>query len=427
MEHCLGDRTLLEGVKVLPPATILDYRDGLIDKTRYSSLDVTRWVAEHERSPEESFTVLDGLLGTAVCDAVNSSERPAIALTGGLDSRILAGYAREANPNISSFFVGDEGCWDHILGNRVAATLGMPYIRFPVFPLPSDSLPRLWKEWASPELSLRHAHLLGPIRNIKDSYDCILSGVYGGELFGQRSRDIDMSGVPQHARLLHVFRGFYDRTGIALSPESFFAADLAEAYWETLRFSLHVAVGDNFEGDSFEMTDRFVRDEHCRRFSRVGDPFTFGACSALMSPFLNFDIARFAYRLSKRDRLKQRFYQRFLSWRFPSLAAIPWQYTGRPLLSSSQQKMLDPSRRYSRPGPRAFTCRWPEIREWLRNCLPSWLTDLVRKQRIDQILSSNEMAEADIGTASVLATVIGFFERCSSDHCVNKPRKRPRC
>ncbi|MCU4925054.1 hypothetical protein OB905_03510 [Halobacteria archaeon AArc-dxtr1] len=95
--YSLGERTLLEGVKRLRPATLLvvDDEEGLVTEQMVHSYDFETNV-HADRSRERNAAELVSLFDRACRTRANPDGQDVVSLSGGLDSRaVLAGYRRE--------------------------------------------------------------------------------------------------------------------------------------------------------------------------------------------------------------------------------------------------------------------------------------------------------------------------------------------
>ena len=121
-DHVLHDRTFLEAVRFLPPASVLVYDDSHIQIHRYWKL---RYADPYPvRSKEDLIEEFLYLLEQAVARmARHGSFQSGILLSGGLDSRFIAAYlCRELWPQkVRSFTWGIPGCDDHRYAKQVAA------------------------------------------------------------------------------------------------------------------------------------------------------------------------------------------------------------------------------------------------------------------------------------------------------------------
>jgi len=137
MGHMWGETTLLEGVKSLHPATVLEYHDGSVTKRRYWHPDYT----PAEPTEEYFHRLVDRFQGAVDRTAGSVSGSVGLWLSGGLDSRAtmselarnhdeggfgpLVAYTYDANPG---------GGINPRLAGEVAETLGVPIETVPLTP-----------------------------------------------------------------------------------------------------------------------------------------------------------------------------------------------------------------------------------------------------------------------------------------------------
>lgn len=88
--HAYGDRTMLEEVRSVPPASMVRYRDGEAEVERY-------WEPEFGQSPVDGY--VDRTLGVyrdAMANVTDTIDgQPGLWLSGGLDSRTMAAALKE--------------------------------------------------------------------------------------------------------------------------------------------------------------------------------------------------------------------------------------------------------------------------------------------------------------------------------------------
>ena len=129
-----GERTLVESVRALPPASVLEYRDGAATVERY-------WRLDYESAPTDGY--IDDLIaiyGDAIADAATTMDGDVgVWLSGGLDSRTLAAelaahddafdsltaYTYDANPR---------GGGNPELAGEIAACLDMGFAEVEISP-----------------------------------------------------------------------------------------------------------------------------------------------------------------------------------------------------------------------------------------------------------------------------------------------------
>mgnify|MGYP000274199005 CR=1 FL=1 len=128
----LGEHTLLQDVQALPPASLLLYEAGRLQVKTYWQPRLYQ-TGEPHPPPEDLAEPLVGLLR----QAVERRLRPPISLllTGGLDSRLLAGVlAGQPAGAVFANTIGHERAADVILARRVAQAAGLDHVLIPVNP-----------------------------------------------------------------------------------------------------------------------------------------------------------------------------------------------------------------------------------------------------------------------------------------------------
>jgi hypothetical protein len=127
----LVGRTLFRDIHALPPAAILTFEDGRLSLRTY-------WKPTYfhpgmtERSDEEYADEMAERMRTAVRRRVRQDTL--LLLTGGMNSRILAGMYRQLQPenNITAVSLGVETGQDVLVGRALAETLGIPHHYLPL-------------------------------------------------------------------------------------------------------------------------------------------------------------------------------------------------------------------------------------------------------------------------------------------------------
>jgi asparagine synthase (glutamine-hydrolysing) len=129
--HPFDDRTLFEEIRALPPASLMVYQEGSLSIGPYWDYRFSDPYLE-TRSEREIIDELAFWTREAVRKRVRKDT--AILLTGGLDSRTIAGMYRQCagGPEALTATVGQEGCSDVHYGREIAASLGYQHIRIPI-------------------------------------------------------------------------------------------------------------------------------------------------------------------------------------------------------------------------------------------------------------------------------------------------------
>ncbi|HVM40084.1 MAG TPA: asparagine synthase-related protein, partial [Acidimicrobiia bacterium] len=137
-----GERTLLDGVRLAEPGASLTVEDG---RVRAASNRGRPVLPTLEGSDGELIEALGGHVERAVARAlagVPQDEELVIQLTGGLDSRVLAGMIRRLDPDrpTTAVTIGHAHAHDVTSARAVARALGLPHH---VEPVGADYLSRL--------------------------------------------------------------------------------------------------------------------------------------------------------------------------------------------------------------------------------------------------------------------------------------------
>ena len=188
MGNLWGEKTLVEGVRALPPATVLDYADGEATIERY-------WKPDYESAPTDGY--IDDLIDLyreAMTDAATTMDGDVgVWLSGGLDSRTLAdelerhadsfdsltAYTYDANPR---------GGGNAELAGAVASCLDMGIEEIEL--TPDRFLPVMDEVIDRTDGMVSWATLatLSATFNLRDDPDVVLEAAGLGELMGHHLR-----------------------------------------------------------------------------------------------------------------------------------------------------------------------------------------------------------------------------------------------
>ncbi|MGE3957967.1 MAG: asparagine synthetase B [Vicinamibacterales bacterium] len=122
--HFITDRTLIDGIRQVPPATYLTFSAG--DRRLTTGTYWTPSLAPSQATPEEQVSLLDERMARAVEIRAREGERLGISLSGGLDSRTLLGLVPPGR-NLRSVCLGIEGGIDHRSAAELARLVNVPH------------------------------------------------------------------------------------------------------------------------------------------------------------------------------------------------------------------------------------------------------------------------------------------------------------
>ncbi|MCD4727938.1 MAG: hypothetical protein K8R46_09770 [Pirellulales bacterium] len=183
--YLLEDRTWLEGVESVPPASVLSFniKESKVEVNYYWSWSeikpINGSIDEREIAEE-----LGRLFKESVRKRVNKNERIGITLSGGLDSRaILAAIPEDYKP-LHTFTFGQKGCDDIKIVSKVSKVKGAEHH---ALILSSDNwlMPRISGVWKSDgSFSLLHMHGMEFYDEYKSYIDFNLNGFLGDAILG---------------------------------------------------------------------------------------------------------------------------------------------------------------------------------------------------------------------------------------------------
>lgn len=250
----------------------------------------------------ELFGACASRLRDAVARSCDADREHLVPLSGGLDSRTLLALLLEGVEarRIHTCTFGTPGTWDYELGNRLARQIGTHH---QVWPLTEYRYER--EELLETSRRVRHQTVLfhhPPLREMQQRFGghLVWSGFLGDRLV-KASPTGPQSEAPQ--RFLEINR--YVRS-LRLTPVS--DAQLAERL--VVPGARQCGLGPD-EDLNFEFRQR-----------RFIAPHVLPKGFEYRTPFTDPDVIGFFLSLPRDERVKSRFYRRFLATTFPALFAV---------------------------------------------------------------------------------------------------------
>jgi len=320
--YMLGGRTLVSGVhKMLPRATLT----GEGEELRVPPIPhATR------RAPHSSIAPhLLELLEAELVEAARDHSRVHVLLSGGMDSRIIAGVLQRARSRIQATIDlvtwGDPQSRDVAYAERVAAILGWEHVLIEYTPELAWANVSAAATWGGAECTGIHLHGLEGLRELAEKDDLVIAGTLGDSM-GR--------AVYSGRRITRVIRWPMTNTG-SLLPYAQFPRLAREARCA--------------RAHAWQMTDaepRWVRAELDMQENYLGRMLCHAMdyarqfCS-LHQAFSSDALVEFVWSLSPGVRCDGVYFE-VLRMLDPRLAAIPWARTG---LAPDGQGRVDASLR----------------------------------------------------------------------------------
>jgi len=304
----LGNTSLLAGVELIPSGSVLTWD---IVKRSYTTRRLWWWdniqplqgkIHEMDVAAE-----LGRLFINAVKRRVNSRQRFAQSLSGGLDSRAIVAAAPPDCP-LSSFTFGLKNSEDVKIAQEVARIKNIPHH---LWELSGKNwfFPRLEGIWLTDgQLNLMHMHGIEYGDTLRTICDIHLNGFAG---------DLVMGGSYLKEK------NYFDRP-----------VDSGMQLMKDLGYSDFLHVIDLDEYASTNKTDYFFIQNRVRRFTLQG---SIHICCKVneRKPFFDNKLIDFMYSIPDKTRYKSGIYNKMLLQFFPDFyKKIPWQKTGMPISDS---------------------------------------------------------------------------------------------
>ena len=182
----MENRTLFEGIRVLPPASAWVFRDGSLDR-KVSYFHPKEWEEQEPLDPDSYYKELRQAFTRNLPRYFGGHQRVAMSLTGGLDTRMIMAWQKAEPGSLPCYTFGGmlRECQDVIVARKVARACGQPH-----------QVLRLGREFLSqfPKYAERAVYLSDGCADVSHGVDAYLSekereiapvrmtGNYGGEV-----------------------------------------------------------------------------------------------------------------------------------------------------------------------------------------------------------------------------------------------------
>jgi hypothetical protein len=377
----LGDRTFFRDVELLPAASAVVLGPAGVEVVPYWD-----WQTLGGEGPGPAGDLVRptyALIERAVLRAVAGRRRVAVALSGGLDSRLLGAVLARNGVPFTAYNVNFSR--ETPLARRVARVLGAPLTVLPMLGEPGRSIPE-----AHAVIGCYHVNQTWgwemARRAAADGCDLLLDGLAFdavlGSVLGAAGGDPATLARGLAANYLEI-----DPDTVARLAGPAFAAEL----FGHLEAALAAAARESIEGAGPLASDHFLMLNRVRKY-------TFGYCLANQQhlpnafPYVTRELFEHCLRLPPGERQRHNLYRRIYRELFPELARIPWAKTGLPL---------------DRYGPPAGPGRWRvwadavlrRLRRGRLRGLPGWSldADLRRRPELRELFARRLLGPAGDG------------------------------
>jgi len=341
-DHVLGDRTLLEAVRLLPQASVLTYQNGHLDIRSYWELNYPDHYGKY--SEEEYIEQLLFYLRQAVERQSPNGHPAGLMLSGGLDSRVLLAFLAENSESDSfcTFTWGIPGCDDARFAKEISAKAK---VRHHFFELKPDWL--LHKAHEGVRLTdglgnIVNLHALATLEAEADHADYIYKGFMGDALMGYGLRRQFWADYQEPTRCHVHFQVHADQGVITfdlneqrrLFTDSFHrqvGQRVLETYHENMVKSATALMAN--QRLYFDITQRVPR-------MTLNGVEVVRSRAVVRLPFCDNDLVQFALTIPPGLQLERYLVKNAFSRTFLNLAKVPTTETGLPMISCARDVFI---------------------------------------------------------------------------------------
>lgn len=332
--HQLGERTLFQGIHALPSAAVLVFERGAVRVSRYWRFS---YAVEHGKVPESEFAEEFEHRLRRACERQSVGPgRVGMALSGGLDSRMICAALPREHAPYTTYTTGYPDSLDVAAARELASAFGMRHLHL----VPEQGyMARVAPEvvWRTEGcFSFADATSLQFHARLREELDIIVTGHAGGALSGQTLKPGLASWGAIEERLRRAALQTSEAALRTLVRDEVWAREWPEA---RQRFVASVAElrGGCAPRDAVITWNMEQRQPRFTHHSGQADRYDF----EIRAPFLDHDLVEFFQTLPYRYRFAQRFYKVALARCFPKAAEVPWSKTGRPVPGSASEVLVE--------------------------------------------------------------------------------------
>ena len=315
----VGGQTLLQGVKRLPPGRALRWnsetgpeeihREFLRPSDRYFG-----------NSFEKNLEIVDGLLEAAV--KKDAGDRALTLLSGGLDSRLLAGYlSRVPGCRVRAVTQGDKADFETRCAMAVAKRLGWEHFIADAEEFSCEKYARARVEHEGLSHGFNTPYFLQLAAKLRGSYEPVYSGVHGDSALGgatlERVRDAKTGRWTFEAHLAHLNHSGIPAAVIRKLIPPARLGDALENVIEKLRQDYEACGGEPFQRAwlfDLAFADRF-------QVGFIPRALLFSTRPVL--PFIDRDLLEAVSAMPYGAIAGRRLERELVCRRFPELASLP--------------------------------------------------------------------------------------------------------
>ena len=317
---CFGDRTLFRDIKLIPQGCVLVYEKKKLSLKKYWDYSVKPVAGGINEYTDKFYYHLKGALERCV----NGGKNVFIPISGGLDSRTIAGIANDCKKSIFSCTVGLSHSRDVYYGRRIGERT---CVKHTVLPVSSDYIAKFGSYGVklSEGTVTNHVFFTLRILDFNAPPDIMVSGFIGDVLSGKNlSAGMSDSEEIKRIKFLNAFSCENLNDVMDSSFKSLIGVN--SEYWtRSLRSADAEAFSDKFMINALQERQRryaaFLINYLGREFNAV-------------APFADNQLMDFMMSIPSELRIQQKLYKNMIQNKLPLVADIPVDRTGKRMRST---------------------------------------------------------------------------------------------
>jgi inorganic pyrophosphatase len=336
--HLLFDKTLVKEIKLLNPASILEFKNGKLKITNYYDLK-NHYKIEKNRSNSYYIDKLYFLFEKATKKYLYK-KNISLPLTGGMDSRFLLHFMMKHNYDFTDIYtlnITNNHIEDVKIAKRICNKYNLPYRneRLSFNDLKKDFFKnyKIYEGFLPPII-----YGSGHDRTIENDCNYIIqypsTNMTLGDLFTLNTKnfigDYKLNEFIKNA----IFTKFVKITNS--KSKNLFQED----YWqfENVKSDVYNYFEDLKDFPSLFIFDYFSWYQHCRRWANIGG--IIGQFIGRITPSQDKKLTEFCFNLPLRLKYWQYIYKHMFKIKCPQLAKIPREGTGVPIIWNEKIQMF---------------------------------------------------------------------------------------
>jgi asparagine synthase (glutamine-hydrolysing) len=322
----LGDKTFINKIQVLPPASILIFKDGGLSIKKYWEFG---YEPDYRLTMDEMADKLVELFKKAVAIRMKDNLRYSVSLSGGLDSRsILSAVPADMRNRTIAFTFGTLESDEIKIARSAANKLGVEHRVIGYGP--EDILPYSEKavEYSDGGDTITACFEPFISDRAREFADVVMNGIPGDVTLGGSTLNKQILRTNNDEELFNILFHSYNFLFTNLKP--LFNDEYYEQIKDLHKESFRASLEEIKIADRGNKCDAFHLENHVRRFTILGIVIDRNYVEDAM-PFYDNDLVDFLQRIPPELRMRHNIYRKFILALAPGLSSIPYNQTMVPV------------------------------------------------------------------------------------------------